>query len=57
MMFDMSFKADVIIYYKKKALDKVGKSQPGLVVCIDGSKLDQGQAVTAIYWQDKLSKD
>lgn len=54
-MFDDLFKVKVVIKCKKEALEEARKDKPGLVVWTDGSKLDQGQTVAAICWEDKLT--
>ena len=43
-----SFKADVIVRCKKRALEEARRNQPGLVLWTDRSKLDQGQVAAAV---------
>lgn len=47
-------KLDIIIKSKKKAIEEVQKEQPGLVLWMDRSILDQDQIVAAICEQDRL---
>lgn len=48
-------KLDVIIKDKKEIMEEAKKDKPGLVLWIDGSKLDQGQTTAAICQKDKLA--
>ena len=49
------FNADVIVRCKKKALEEARKTQVGLVLWTDGSKLDQGQVAAAVCWEDNFT--
>ena len=40
---------------KKKALEEGRKTQTGLVLWTDGSRLDQGQVAAAVCWEDNFT--
>ncbi len=50
-----SFKADVIVRCKKRALEEARRNQQRLVLWTDGSKLDQDQVAAAVCWEDNLT--
>lgn len=50
---DFYFKGKIIIGQKEQALKEVTKNRTGLVLCTDGSKLDQGNTGAAVCWKDE----
>lgn len=49
MKFTNKFSGTVIIEEKKKAVQEGKRYQPEIVIWVDDSELDQGNARTAIY--------
>ncbi len=53
LTFHSSLKPDIIVKGKREAIEEAKKDKAGLVLCTDGSKLDQGHAAAAVCWEDK----
>ena len=48
------FQGEITIKCRKQALEEARKYRGGVVMWTDASKLDQGNAVAAVCWKDKL---
>ena len=55
MTFTKKFSGTIIIEEKKRAVQEARRYRTGTVMCVDGSKLDQGNAGAAVCWKDKAS--